>query len=161
MKNATIELLDHVRQASTLSEKIALLKNDRSDFVDMIVADAMDPAVTYGITSKGISLQKQTESHWLGGWYEGFHHILEGLAARNTTGNAAIKCVEDYLAYWDEDTQRFLLSVLDRDLSLGIGWDTYRSEVMGLARDWAKRSGTPVRRHRGASGHLRAHRDPC
>lgn len=132
MKNATIELLDQVRQASTLSEKIALLKNDRSDFVDMIVADAMDPAVTYGITSKGISLQKQTESHWRGGWYEGFHHILEGLAARNTTGNAAIKCVEDYLAYWDEDTQRFLLSVLDRDLSLGIGWDTYRSEVMGL-----------------------------
>lgn len=132
MKNATIELLDQVRQASTLSEKISLLKNNRSDFVDMIVADAMDPAVTYGITSKGISLQKQTESHWLGGWYEGFHHILEGLAARNTTGNAAIKCVEDYLAYWDEDTQRFLLSVLDRDLSLGIGWDTYRSEVMGL-----------------------------
>lgn len=132
MKNAAIELLDQVRQASTLSEKISLLKNNRSDFVDMIVADAMDPAVTYGITSKGISLQKQTESHWLGGWYEGFHHILEGLAARNTTGNAAIKCVEDYLAYWDEDTQRFLLSVLDRDLSLGIGWDTYRSEVMGL-----------------------------
>lgn len=132
MKNATIELLDQVRQASTLSEKISLLKNHRSDFVDMIVADAMDPAVTYGITSKGISLQKQTESHWLGGWYDGFHAILERLASRKLTGNAAIEAVTDYLKYCDEETQRFLLQVLDRDLSLGIGWDTYRSEVMGL-----------------------------
>lgn len=131
--NATIELLTQVRQAATLSEKISILKNNRSDFVDLIVADAMDKSVTYGITSKGIEIQKTRENRtWLGGWYDGFHAILEKLASRDLTGNAAIERVTDYLKDWDEETQRFLLQVLDRDLSLGIGWDTYRSEVLGL-----------------------------
>lgn len=131
--NATIEVFAQVRQAATLSEKISLLKNHRSDFVDLIVADAMDKSITYGITSKGIEIQKTRESRaWLGGWYDGFHAILEKLASRDLTGNAAIERVTDYLKDWDEETQRFLLQVLDRDLSLGIGWDTYRSEVLGL-----------------------------
>lgn len=133
MKNVTIELLDQVRQASTLSEKISLLKNHRSDFVDMIVADALDKSITYGITSKGIEIQHHSlDNHAYVGWYDGFHAILERLASRELTGNAAIETITDYLKDHDEDTQRFLLSVLDRDLSLGIGWDTYRSEVMGL-----------------------------
>ena len=133
MKNATIELLDQARQASTLSEKISLLKNHRSDFVDMIVADAMDKSITYGITSKGIEIQPHSlDAHSYVGWYDGFHAILERLASRELTGNAAIETITDYLKDHDEETQRFLLQVLDRDLSLGIGWDTYRSEVMGL-----------------------------
>ena len=131
--NTTIELFTQVRQAATLSEKISLLKAHRSDFVNLIVADAMDKSITYGITSKGIEIQKTRESRtWLGGWYDGFHAILEKLASRDLTGNAAIESVTDYLKDWDEETQRFLLQVLDRDLSLGIGWDTYRSEVLGL-----------------------------
>lgn len=133
MKNATIELLDQVRQASTLSEKISLLKNHRNDFVDLIVADAMDKSITYGITSKGIEIQPHSlDDHSYVGWYDGFHAILERLASRKLTGNAAIEAVTDYLKDHDEETQRFLLQVLDRDLSLGISWDTYRAEVMGL-----------------------------
>ena len=130
--NATIEVFAQVRQAATLSEKISLLKNRRSDLVDLIAADAMDKSITYGITSKGIEIQKQREDHWFGSWYDGFHRILERLASRELTGNAAIECITGYLGYWDEETQRFLLQVLDRDLSLGSGWDTYRSEVLGL-----------------------------
>lgn len=130
--NATIEVFAQVRQAATLSEKISLLKNNRSELVDLIAADAMDKSITYGITSKGIEIQKQREDHWFGSWYDGFHRILERLASRELTGNAAIEHITGYLGYWNEETQRFLLQVLDRDLSLGIGWDTYRSEVLGL-----------------------------
>lgn len=130
--NATIEVFAQVRQAATLSEKISLLKNHRSDLVDLIAADAMDKSITYGITSKGIEIQKKREDHWFGSWYDGFHRILERLASRELTGNAAIEHIKGYLGYWDEEMQRFLLQVLDRDLSLGIGWDTYRSEVLGL-----------------------------
>lgn len=132
MKNATIEVFAQVRQAATLSEKISILKNHHSALVDLIVADAMDKSITYGITSKGIEIQKKREDHWFGAWYDGFHRILERLASRELTGNAAIECITDYLGYWDEEMQRFLLQILDRDLSLGIGWDTYRSEVLGL-----------------------------
>lgn len=131
--NATIEVFAQVRQAATLSEKISLLKNHRSDLVDLIAADAMDKSITYGITSKGIEIQHHSlDNHSYVGWYDGFHRILERLASRELTGNAAIETITDYLKYHDEEMQRFLLQVLDRDLSLGIGWDTYRSEVLGL-----------------------------
>ena len=131
--NATIEVFAQVRQAATLSEKISLLKNHRSDLVDLIVTDAMDKSITYGITSKGIEIQPHSlDDHSYVGWYDGFHSILERLASRELTGNAAIETVTDYLKYHDEETQRFLLQVLDRDLNLGIGWGTYRSEVLGL-----------------------------
>lgn len=127
-----IEFFNKVRQEPTLAGKITLLKENRSDFCDMIVRDALDKSITYGVTSKGIEIQKQCEDHWFGGWYEGFHQILESLASRDLTGNAAVERITDYLKYWDESTQRFLLQILDRDLNLGISWDTYRSEVMGL-----------------------------
>lgn len=131
--NATIEVFAQVRHAATLSEKISILKNHRSDFVDLIVTDAMGKSITYGITSKGIEIQPHSlDDHSYVGWYDGFHSILERLASRELTGNAAIETVTDYLKYHDEETQRFLLQVLDRDLNLGIGWGTYRSEVMGL-----------------------------
>lgn len=131
--NATIEVFAQVRQAATLSEKISLLKNHRNEFVDLIATDAMDKSITYGITSKGIEIQPHSlDDHSYVGWYDGFHAILERLASRKLTGNAAVEAITDYLKYHDEETQRFLLQVLDRDLSLGIGWDTYRSEVMGL-----------------------------
>lgn len=101
--------------------------------MDLIATDAMDKSITYGITSKGIEIQSHSlDDHSYVGWYEGFHAILEHLASRKLTGNAATEAVTDYLKYHDEETQRFLLQVLDRDLSLGISWDTYRSEVMGL-----------------------------
>ena len=132
MKNTTIELLDQVRQASTLSEKIALLKNNPSDVVDMIVADAMDKSITYGITSKGIEIQPQTADSHFSGWYDVFHSILGRLASRELTGNAAIERITECLRHHNEEEQRFFLQILDRDLSLGIGWDTYRSEVLGL-----------------------------
>lgn len=130
--NATIEFFNKVRQEPTLAGKINLLKENRSDFNDMVVRDALDKSITYGITSKGIEIQKQHEDHWFGGWYDGFHRILDRLSSRELTGNAAIEHITDYLGYWDADMQRFLLQILDRDLNLGISWDTYRSDVMGL-----------------------------
>lgn len=130
--NTTIEFFNKVRQEPTLAGKINLLKEHRSDFNDMIVRDALDKSITYGVTSKGIEIQKKREDQWFCGWYDGFHLILERLASRKLTGNAAIEGITDYLGYWDEDLQHFFLQILDRDLNLGISWDTYRSEVMGL-----------------------------
>ena len=55
--NSTIEFFNQVKQAPSLSEKISLLKEHRSDFTDLIIKDAMDKSITYGVTSKGIEIQ--------------------------------------------------------------------------------------------------------
>lgn len=130
--NATIEFFNQVRQEPTLAGKIALLKKERSDFYDEIVRDAMDKSVTYGITSKGIEIQPHTSDDHFNGWYAVFHRILGRLASRELTGNAAIERITECLREHNEEEQRFFLQILDRDLNLGISWDTYRSEVMGL-----------------------------
>lgn len=130
--NPTIEFFNTVRQEPTLAGKINLLKEKRSDFYDEIVRDALDKSVTYGITSKGIEIQPHTSDDHFNGWYAVFHRILGRLASRELTGNAAIERVTECLRYHNEEEQRFFLQILDRDLSLGISWDTYRSEVMGL-----------------------------
>jgi len=130
--NGTIEFFNIVRQEPTLAGKINLLKEHRSDFYDEIVRDALDKSVTYGITSKGVEIQPHASEDHFSGWYDGFHRILDRLSSRELTGNEAIEHITDYLQHWDADTQRFFLRILDRDLNLGISWDTYRSEVMGL-----------------------------
>lgn len=130
--NATIEFFNTVRQEPTLAGKINLLKEHRSDFYDEIVRDALDKSVTYGITSKGIEIQQHIADAHYNGWYDGFHRILGLLASRDLTGNAAIERIMECLRYHNEEEQRFFLQILDRDLNLGISWDTYRSEVMGL-----------------------------
>ncbi len=130
--NTTIEFFNTVRQEPTLAGKINLLKANRSDFHDEIVRDALDKSVTYGITSKGIGIQPYTFDDRFNGWYAVFHRILDRLASRELTGNTAIETITECLRHHNEDEQRFFLQILDRDLNLGISWDTYRSEVMGL-----------------------------
>ena len=130
--NATIEFFNKVRQESTLAGKITLLKEKRSGFYDEIVRDALDKSVTYGITSKGIEIQPHTSEDHFNGWYDTFHRILGRLASRELTGNDAIETITECLREHNEEEQRFFLQILDRDLNLGISWDTYRSEVMGL-----------------------------
>lgn len=130
--NATIEFFNTVRQEPTLAGKVNLFKTHRSDFYDEIVRDALDKSVTYGITSKGIEIQQHIADAHYNGWYDGFHRILGLLASRDLTGNAAIERIMECLRYHNEEEQRFFLQILDRDLNLGISWDTYRSEVMGL-----------------------------
>lgn len=130
--NVTIEFFNTVRQEPTLAGKINLLKEHRSDFYDEIVRDALDKSVTYGITSKGIEIQPHIADSHFSGWYDVFHSILVRLASRDLTGNSAIERIMECLRYHNEEEQRFFLQILDRDLNLGISWDTYRSEVMGL-----------------------------
>lgn len=130
--NATIEFFNTVRQEPTLAGKINLLKARRSDFYDEIVRDALDKSITYGTTSKGIEIQPYTSDDHMNGWYAVFHSILGRLASRDLTGNAAIEAITECFRYHNEEEQRFFLQILDRDLNLGISWDTYRSEVMGL-----------------------------
>ena len=74
-----IMLMNMVRQAPSLNEKVSLLKARRGDLLDMIIKDAMDPAITYGVTSKGIAAPEWDGS--TGQWYAGFHEILQKLTS--------------------------------------------------------------------------------
>lgn len=128
-----ITFFETIRSIPGTAAKVAYAREHHTQLEDQIVADAMDPAITYGITSKDIVVGPQLrDSHWMGSAYGGFHSLLRQLAARKLTGNAAIEAIADYLKYWDEPTRVLMKQVLDRDLKIGISWKTWRAEVMGI-----------------------------
>lgn len=133
--NSIVELFKDVRLIPGAAAKAAFLRDHRSPLVDTIIADAMDPSITYGVTSK--DLTPGTPSGGVlyaddGRWYESFHQLLQRLVKRELTGNAAIEALNVELSEYDGFTQAMLMAVLDRDLKLGVSWKTYREDVMGL-----------------------------
>lgn len=133
--NSIVELFKNVRLMPGAANKASFLRSHRSDLLDMIIADAMDPDITYGVTSKDLAPDTPNGGVLYaddGRWYESFHQLLQRLAKRELTGNAAIEALNAELSEYDGFTQAMLMAVLDRDLKLGVSWKTYREDVMGL-----------------------------
>lgn len=132
--NDIVKLFNDVRQIPGAAAKVKFLKARHTPFVDKIIADAMDPSVTYGVTSKDIVLSDSFDSRTYYGeaWYDWFHSLLGKLADRTLTGGNAQRDVAYELEGHSKETQELLKQVLDRDLKLGVSWKTYRKDVMGI-----------------------------
>lgn len=128
-----IELINHTRQIPGSSSKVSYLKEHRTPMLDLIVADAMDPSITYGVTSKDIAVEcaEGAETD-----YSPFNQLLGRLAFRDLTGHAALDAITKTLASYPSAYREFLCRILDRDLQLGISWKTYRAEVMGITEKY-------------------------
>lgn len=129
--NEIVELFKNVRLIPGAAAKAAFLKEHRSPLLDQIIADAMDPSVTYGVTSKDV-IPSDSSLDVGPDWYAPFHGLLQRLAKRELTGGAAIEAISASVAGYDGLTQALLLAVLDRDLKLGVSWKTYREDIMGI-----------------------------
>ena len=132
--NEIVKLFNDVRQIPGAAAKAEYLKAHHNPLVDQIITDAMDPSITYGVTSKELSERKYlrddlapTDLH-----YDRFHALLLKLANRELTGNAASNAIDLELSCHGEAEHNLLVAVLDRDLKLGVSWSTYRSQVMGI-----------------------------
>lgn len=123
-----------IRSIPGTAAKVAYAKEHHNELIDMIVADAMDPGITYGVTSKDIiagDVMEPTPFDESG--YNGFHNILLGLAKRELTGNNALEAIGKYIANFDNAGRALMLQVLDRNLGIGISWKTWRAEVLGIS----------------------------
>ncbi len=131
--NEIVKLFNDVRQIPGAAAKVEFLKAHRTPLVDQIITDAMDPSITYGVTSKDILVNRTASPVDLDPTsYEGFHGHLGALACRELTGHAAIEALSRYLSNFAGDECELLEQVLDRDLKLGVGWKVYREEVLGI-----------------------------
>lgn len=130
--NPIVELFKNVRLIPGAAAKAAFLKEHRSPLLDQIIADAMDPSVTYGITSKELELGPCPIKADLAKEYGAFHEMLGRLARRELTGGTALGVIASEIMEYDEDERALLKQILDRDLKLGVSWKTYREDVMGL-----------------------------
>ena len=95
--NEIVELFKNVRLIPGAAAKAAFLKEHRSPLLDQIIADAMDPGVTYGVTSKDV-IPSDSSLDVGPDWYAPFHDLLQRLAKRELTGGAAIEAISASVA---------------------------------------------------------------
>lgn len=62
--------------------------------------------------------------------YSIFHNMLQDLSSRKVTGNAAIALVEETIGMYRLEEQWLLISIMDRNLKIGISLDNF-SKVSG------------------------------
>lgn len=128
------EILSQVANLPTPSAKLDFLKSNRTLRLDLIFKDALDPEITYGISSRQISVPTKASAKWtIDSNYMEFSNMLQRLKLREVTGNAAVDLVEDVIGNFAVSDQPILLKILDHDLKVGVSFDTYRSKVMGIS----------------------------
>ena len=128
-----VKLFNDVRQIPGAAAKAEYLKTHRNPLVDQIIADAMDPSITYGVTSKDVGEVTCRGIKEIPNHYRDFHELLVKFAKREITGNAAVEAIRNILTFIrDDETRELLKQILDRDLKLGVGWRVYREEVLGI-----------------------------
>lgn len=107
------------RLATTSSklEKERILKEEDSTLLQQILTDTYADrkyyVKAYEVVGTGLCT---LESH-----YEVFHRLLEDLAGRVVTGNAARNAVRDTISQFTSDSQPILARILDRNLRIGVG----------------------------------------
>ena len=93
-----VKLFNEVRQIPGAAARVEFLKAHHIPLVDQIITDAMDPSITYGVTSKDIGIQPHTAFPcYYVKWYEEVPNLLQRLAARELTGSAAIEEIKRHL----------------------------------------------------------------
>lgn len=126
-----IEFFETLRKISGLKGKIAYARENHTPELDMMVEDALNPDIAYGITSKDLEIQPTTGSYGFN-QYAMIHDMLQKLAARQLTGNEAKTAVESLFAKLEVGLRDTAIAILDRALNIGIGWKVWRSEVLGI-----------------------------
>ena len=127
------EFFETIRAIPGTAAKVAYAKEHHSQLIDQIVADAMDPSITYGVTSKDIPVAVDGAYTLTEEAYTEFRAILIRLKHRDLTGNSALEAIGEYVGKFTAISREFLLQVLDRDLKMGISWKTWRAEVLGIS----------------------------
>lgn len=109
-------LMYEVSNTSSKLEKEQLLNNQMSPVLQQILKDTYGPQ-KYNV--KAYEVDQIGELTFAD--YNTFHELLEQLAARELTGNAAKDAINHIMSMYNLETQVILARILDRNLKIGAG----------------------------------------
>lgn len=124
-----IECLESLEHAGKLEEKRTALVAGRNATLDLLFEDSCSDD-KWNITSKNISVSS-SGTMTIDSDYGTFHGMLMDLCARKVTGNAAKDLVEQVISGFDAESQKWLLRVLDKNLTVGVSYETY-AKLLGI-----------------------------
>jgi DNA ligase-1 len=115
------ELFELIKNTPKTTDKLSILKDNMSDLVKEIFED------TYGSQKYYVKKfdVKESGSLSIDENYIIFKALLNDLRYRKTSGNKAIAEVQTILAMFNEDDQKVLKAILDRNLKIGLSLDNF------------------------------------
>ena len=123
------ELFAQIKSTSGASEKTAIMKENITPLIKQIFAD------TYGAQKyfvKKFDLPPFPGEKTIENDYDAFHKVLELLADRKVTGNAAIELLSSTIQEFIPEDQEVLASIVDRNLKIGLSADSF-NKLLGKA----------------------------
>lgn len=111
-------------KSSKAADRKKILLAEDKDLVNTIIHDTYDKTKTYGVTTKNILISFDGPLT-IDKDYGRFHEVLEKLASRKLTGNAAIDAVVDIIQQFKQDEHQLLLDILDRNIAIGVSLDSW------------------------------------
>lgn len=122
------EIFDKIEHAAGMTEKTTIMQQNMNDTIKQIYLDCYDPQVKYGVHKFDIS---NSGNKTIEDDYSEFHNLLQELAARNLTGNAAIDAVVICIESFVKEDQVILKSILNKKLTIGLSFTTFK-KLTGL-----------------------------
>ena len=124
------ELFTEIKNTAGSKAKKQLLEENTNATLELIFADTYDTNRKYFVHK----YDKNYHSLMYYGYtidnnYDVFHEMLDSLASRKVTGNAAIALVEDTIAQYCEEDRAILHMILARNLKIGLSATTFNKSA--------------------------------
>lgn len=117
------EIFDKIKTTGGSKKKQAILEENINPTIEMIFNDTYDQSRKYFVHKYNKHIEDDyvfKGIYTIDENYNVFHEMLDSLANRNITGNAAIALVEDTIAKFIEEDRLILHAILARNLKIGL-----------------------------------------
>lgn len=122
------EIFEKIEHAAGMTDKTAIMQQNLNDTIKQIYLDCYDPQLKYGVHKFEIN---NAETKTVDNDYSEFHCLLQELANRNLTGNAAIDAVVSCIESFVKEDQEILKSILNKKLTIGFSFTSFK-KLTGL-----------------------------
>lgn len=113
------EIFEAVAGVPGKLEKEAILKENSSTLLQQILDDTYNTSRKYNI--KKYEVMDITEEYSIEKNYDVFHELLDDLANRTLTGNAARMAASTVIGKFEKEDRQWLMRILDKNLKIGAG----------------------------------------
>ena len=129
------QLFNQIKNTASANERKKLLVDNLNDTIELIFDDCYNKDRQYFVKSISQLENNLFSSDWtIDDHYNDFHEVLEELMRLGSNSNKAILLVQDILNKFDILDREVLISILQRNLKIGIT-NTIMKQILGTSEE--------------------------
>ena len=126
-----VEVLEALRQTAGTLDKKKIIQDNKSDLLTQIFQDTYDESRKYNVKKYEVIESNCMLMFTIDEFYNVFRELLDQLASRRVTGNAAVEAVGIIMGMFVPEERWILDGILQRNLKVGVSLDNF-NDAMGI-----------------------------